>query len=179
MKLEFIQPYAFDGKIGRAYNEAVEKCDDWICLTDQDTLKPPKFAERVLEVLQYQGEPERLFTCRTNRVGWEHPAVYKPMFMEPDIREHLSLAERLWNTHGRTLMDLHDRPAPGYCMVFHKSLWEKLGGWPEKTITFDKQLSKIAIPNVFLMKGIYIFHLYRWKHGKMAQHNIDHLRPCL
>lgn len=159
MNIEFIQPYSFELKIGKAYNEAIERAEGWVCITDQDTLKPPGFAERVAEILRTHGNKETLYGCMTNRVGHNHPAIVQALFEEDSITKHLECAERLWEEHKTTLEDT--RIIPGYCMVFHKDLARHFLPFPENTLTFDKIASRKS-PQCKIMKGIYIIHLYRW-----------------
>lgn len=161
MKIEFIQPYAFDGYIGREYNRVLELLpdDSWVCITDHDTLKPPGFADRVAHVLRDHGRPDRLFGAMTNRVGWKNRAVIQPMYAERDISEHLITAKRIWNENKTDL--IHIDIVCGYTMVFHKSLWKSMGGFLDRTIVFDKQISAHA-SECWLMAGVYIVHLYRW-----------------
>ena len=50
-------------------------------------------------------------------------------------------------------------------MVFHKSLWEKVGGFREDQTFFDKYFSYDVYDKggvCMIAKGLYIFHLYRW-----------------
>ena len=49
MRVEFLQPFSYEGNIGKEYNRVINNLpgNPWICLTDQDTLKPPHFAERL------------------------------------------------------------------------------------------------------------------------------------
>lgn len=161
MIIEFISPYAFDGFIGREYNRAINNlpADCWICLNDQDTLKPPGFADRVNKVLAAHLNPDIVLGCKTNRVGWRSPCVVPEMYSEKDISKHLDTAKRLWAENKTDLMEIDI--VPGYCMVFHKSLWERMGGFAERSIVFDKELSRFA-DQCFIMQGVYIIHLYRW-----------------
>lgn len=160
MKIEFISPYAFNGLIGAAYNDAIARQPEnsWICINDHDTLKPPGFADRISRVLDVHGHPDRMFGAMTNRVGWRNDAVVQEMYNNDSVTDHLIMAKSLWNMNGVAI-----RPVEivcGYCMVFHKTLWEKMGGFPDRTIVFDKQMSSVA--ETYLMIGVYIFHLYRW-----------------
>ena len=160
MRIEFIQPYSFNLHIGDEYNYSISKCDSdsWICITDQDTLKPPGFAERVADVVRLHGTPDRLFGAMTNRVGAKNPAVVPGMYESDSISAHLETAKTVWKQNLTSITPTEI--VAGYCMVFQKSLWEKLGGFRSRSVVFDKELSAVA--DCFLMKGVYIVHLYRW-----------------
>jgi len=177
MKIDFIQPYSFDLHIGDVYNKAIRECTDWICLTDQDTLKPPGFAERIHQVLQKDGRKDTLYGCMTNRVGWNHPAIVKEMFMEDSIAKHLQTAKDLWENHGTDLQPTE--VVPGYCMLFHRDLVDTWPPFHPRSIGFDRLASQ-KTKRVVLMKGVYIVHLYRYGHkdpsGKTSHlHHVGHL----
>jgi hypothetical protein len=159
--IHFLQPYAFNGMIGTAYNVDIMRMpkDSWICITDHDTLKPPGFADRVKKVLDHHGRADRLFGAMTNRVGYRNAAVVPSMYNNDSITDHLDMAKTLWKQNGTELK--HTEIVCGYCMVFNKKLWEEMGGFPARTIVFDKQLSGAA-SECWTMTGVYILHLYRW-----------------
>lgn len=154
--IEFIQPYSYDLNIGATYTQAIRKCEDWICITDHDTLKPPGFAERIMEVTKTASK-DTIYGCMTNRVGWKHPAVIEELFMEENITKHLNKATELWEAYGTKTEPT--KVVPGYCMLFHRELAETFLPIP-KAINFDRIIC--ANRKTELMKGIYIIHLYRW-----------------
>ena len=90
MRIEFLQPFSYEGNIGREYNRVINNLpgNPWICLTDQDTLKPPHFAERLAEVLK-GAEDDMLITCTTNRLNPSNPAVIKEAYYWEGITKHL------------------------------------------------------------------------------------------
>ena len=163
MNIHFISPYAYDLRIGDALNRDVARLpdDSWIVHCDQDTLKPPGFAERVQRVLQGGIAKNVVLTCMTNRANPKMECVLKDMYDEGHLGPHLSLARGLWQKHGTEVVPTE--VAPGYCMIFHKQHWISLGGWPASCVSFDTWLSERSTP--YLMKGVYIIHLYRWGNG--------------
>lgn len=164
MNIEFLMPYSFDLHIGDVYNKAIANApeDSWLVLMDQDTLRPPGFAERVKAVIETHGNKETLFGCMTNRVGWNHPAIIPEMFMEDSITVHLEVAKAVWRTHGTNITPTE--VVPGYCMVFHKDLAKTWPPFEPRTITFDRVASRHS--KCVLMQGVYIIHLYRWGHAE-------------
>lgn len=158
----FLSPYSYTLDIGQEYNNSIQLLPDnaWICLTDQDTLKPPGFADRVRQVLREVGTKDRLIGCRTNRVGIPGPYCVPGMFMEENISAHLQVAASLWRNNGAELAKVD--VVPGYCMLFNKALWEKWGGFPSSGFQFDVWASQRS--DTWLATGVYIFHLYRWLH---------------
>ena len=171
--INFIQPYDFNLNIGKAYNEAIEPLEGWICLTDQDTLKFEYFAQYVKEIISTIDE-NTVFTCMTNRLRRNNPQVVKECFDETDIDKHFNYFNNLWDVYGTELIPCET--IGGVCMVFHKSAWEKVK-FVENVNTFDRifshQVRQVGC-RTMLAKGLYIFHLYRW--GKDdPENNIAHL----
>lgn len=169
--IDFIQPYSYDLRIGEVYTEAIRKCNGWICITDQDTLKPPGFAERIKKVIEAHGNTSRLFGAMTNRVGWGHEAIVPDTFLEDSITNHLSVAKRLWEKNETDITKT--RVVPGYCMVFHRELADKWLPFEPRTITFDRWASDRS--ECYLMQGVYIIHLYRWGVNKETHRKVEHL----
>lgn len=171
--INFIQPYSYELNIGKAYNEAIEPLEGWICITDQDTLKFDGFAQRVKQIIETIDE-DTLFTCMTNRLRKNNKQVLTHLFDETDINVHLNEFERLWSLNGVKMTDTDT--IAGVLMVFHKKVWEKVK-FVENAPNFDRIFSGQCRNAGFKTKlalGLYIFHLYRW--GKHDPENyVAHL----
>lgn len=170
--INFIQPYSFELNIGKAYNEACEPLEGWICITDQDTLKFDGFARRVKEITD-NAMITQVITCRTNRIRADNENIIHGLNDESDIGVHLKVFDALWEEHGAKL-DSTRMPIVGMCMIFHSSVWEKVK-FIEEAINFDSLFTthcKQAGFTTHVAKGLYIFHLYRW--GKEVG-CVDHL----
>ena len=170
--MNFIQPFDFDINIGKAYNEACEPLEGWICITDQDTLKFDGFAQRVKEITD-NAEHTQVITCVTNRLRRDNTNVIQELYKESDINVHLDKYNELWGLYGAKLEPTRE-PIAGVCMIFHKSVWDHVK-FIEKAINFDSLFSvhcRQAGYTTHVAKGLYIFHLYRW--GKKVG-DISHL----
>lgn len=174
-RVHFLQPYAYDLLIGREYNDAIDRLPggSWICINDQDTLKPPGYAERVKYIIEYEvKDPETyLIGSRTNRMSRLNPNVVPELHEEGDISKHLVKAFELWEKHRTSLTAAHE--VAGYCMIFNKALWEKVGGFPPRSIRFDSWLSERA--EIYTALGLYTFHLYRWHKRSDPERAYSHL----
>lgn len=178
MKIHFLQPFSYELNIGKAYNEAIENIpdEDFVCITDQDTLKFDLFAARMRQTLMSIKDAENvLLTCRTNRLRRPNKQVIGTLFEERDLHKHHIFAENLWQFH-KTRTEETDLAA-GVCLTFNSGVLKKLGGFKESSIVFDRDISSAyrkAGKRVLISQGIYLFHLYRW--GKAdPENNIDHL----
>lgn len=160
--INFIQPYSFDGNIGKAYNDAIEPLDGWICITDQDTLKFYGFAQRVKQITE-AADTNMLIGCMVNRLRKDNTNVLSDFYYERDISTHLLVFEGIWAKNGVKL-ERSKEVVAGVFMLFHKSLWEKVK-FKENEINFDNHFSVDCRKAGFVTmvaKGLYIFHLYKW-----------------
>ncbi len=170
MTIHYITPFSLELNIGAEYNARIaELSDGWICLRDYDTLLFPKACNHIAEIIEANPEFE-LITALTNRIG-VHLHCVTGMFNEDSILEHQNKAEELWDRFGTGIMETGI--APGLCMIFKKSLWQRIGGFKEHSITFDREFSNDAKKSgtrIGLAKGLYIFHLYRYPHQDAKIH---------
>lgn len=160
--INYIQPYSYELNIGKAYNEAIEPLEGWICITDQDTLKFEGFAQRVKEIVN-SAEITQVITCATNRLRKDNTNVIHELYDESDINVHYDKFNELWRTYGSKL-ERTKEPIAGVFMLFHKSVWKKVK-FIEDAINFDSLFTTMCRQNGFtthVAKGLYIFHLYRW-----------------
>lgn len=177
MNIHYIQPYALDKNIGRAYNEACAliPAGDWICITDQDVLfLEPCTKAHINRTLQLN-QGYQLYTCMTNRLaqGWQ---LHEHMRSDnPDITIHMEVAKRLRHEHGLKVEEYrHD--VAGFLMLFPQAVWHYVR-FEERTIQFDRifadKIRKLG-GKVGLMKGVYVFHLYRFGQPN-PEHRSEHL----
>lgn len=182
MKIRFISPFSFERNrhgfpnIGLEYNTVINELPDdcWVVLTDQDVLfLTSDTANHIKEIIEANPEYD-LITCVTNRLGVKEQLI-NGQFMEGDISHQIKVAKTSWQDHGTTVIPT--RLAAGLCMIFRKSLWQNVGGFPEFDITFDRVFSQKVIKSggkIGISKGLYIFHLYRYQE-KNPQNSIKHL----
>ena len=177
MKINYLQIHDYNLDISKRLNECVNLLpNEWICLTDNDVLKFPTFSDNLRDILE-SGDCKKnhVIGTMTNRLRPSNPQVVNELFDESDMNVHFNKSVELWDENGTTLMD-----APliaGSCMVFHKSLWSKVGGFDESKTFFDKYFSyavKDSGGRCLIAKGLYTFHLYRWG-SKSPVDAVEHL----
>lgn len=171
--INYIQPFALDLNIGKAYNDAIKPLEGWICITDQDTLKFEGFGNRVNEIVE-KAQKNMLITCHTNRLRKANNCVIHSLYDEDSITKHQAFYHALWNRYGVTFDNIN--VVPGMFMLFHKSLWD-LVKFREDTIKFDTLFTmdcRKAGAQIKIAKGLYILHLYRWGQ-KDPENYIKHL----
>lgn len=172
--IQYISPFAIDKNIGNSYNATISLLPDgWICLRDYDTLLFPNSCNHIAEIIESNPEYE-LFTSMTNRVGVSLHCV-PGMFNNDSVLDHQNKSVELWETHGSRVIETG--VAPGFCMIFKKELWQRVGGFAENSIFFDRDFSnksKKSGARIGLSLGLYIYHLYRYPHSD-AKNHIQHL----
>jgi len=177
MQIEFIQIHDYNLNISKRLNDVVSKLDNnWICLTDQDTLKFEGFANNLKYFLENADiTKEDLIGTMVNRLRPSNPQVIQSLFNESDINIHIQTAKDLWQNN--KLETQETNIIAGSCMIFHKELWQKVGGFNEEKIFFDKYFSYYVTDfggRCLIAKGLYIFHLYRWG-AKDPVSSVEHL----
>jgi GT2 family glycosyltransferase len=177
MKIEFIQVYDYDLNISKRLNEVVSKLDNnWVCLTDQDTLKFADFPKNLKYFLEHAEITKNdLIGTYTNRLRPTNNQVLNDMFNISDINAHNDKSLQLWQDNGVEVEE--NNLIAGSCMIFHKELWQKIGGFDESKVFFDKYFSYAVKENkgrCLIAKGLYIFHLYRWG-AKDPVSEVNHL----
>lgn len=166
MKINYLQVYDYNLNISKRLNECISLLpNEWICLTDQDTLKFADFPNQLKELLESEHiTTDDLIGTKTNRLRPSNPQVVNNLFDESDMNVHFKYAIHTWKENYTQVEETN--LIAGSCMIFHKSLWKEVGGFDEDKIFFDKYFSykvnDTSFGRCLIAKGIYTFHLYRW-----------------
>lgn len=159
--ISYIQPFDINCNIGYEYNLRVNDCQtEWVCITDQDVCFLLNNTKKQIHDIALKGEFD-LYGCLTNRVSWKHQLYQGKISDDPDIRNHIAIAQKLHDEqYGIVEPTIH--LLAGFFMLFRKSAWEQVGGFAEKekSQVFDKLFSN-AIPKRGIMQGVYVWHSYR------------------
>jgi len=164
MNINYLQIHDYNLDISKRLNKCIDLLpNEWICLTDNDVLKFPSFANNIKEILESEHitHNDLIGTC-TNRLRPSNPQVIQNLFDEKNMDIHFQKAIDVWNENKTQLEQT--KIIAGSCMIFHKSLWNKVGKFDENKTFFDKYFSyKVnEIGRCLIAKGLYTFHLYRW-----------------
>ena len=170
----FGTPYSLNKDIGKAYNDFIKlipNSEDWICLTDGDLLfLKSDFGHHMQEVIDLYGNDIGLFTCLVNRVGTLAQCYQNTISEDPDILNHRKIALELSQTKRHIIKEIPN-PISGHLMLFKKSTWESIGGFPEERgiLAVDNTFSNRMARNgykIAVMEGLYCFHYYRMLEGR-------------
>lgn len=173
--IHYISPYATDGNIGRAINEACALVPDgdWICLRDGDAMfTTPDWGRTIDYVVRTYGNRYDLFGAVTNRIGWKHHQV-PGMFDVMDMRRHWEVGAMI-QANGPQVESTSELIA-GFFMLFSKDTWERIRFTEDRRRArlfdgyFSRQVGRRAV-----IKGLYLFHAYRpWSNS--PRNDVRHL----
>lgn len=179
--IHYISPFRTDKNIGKAINDAIIQLNpddnDWIVHVDQDVcfLRPDskKQIEEILSTTDY-----RLLGVMTNRLGLTYQLLKGEIDNNNDILLHLVYANDSHNNHYGKVKEVKRGPIAAMVMCFKVSDWRSVGGFAENSLQFDIKFSddlRAKGCNLGVMKGVYVFHLYRMWSNKDPRIDIKHL----
>ncbi len=180
MSISYIQPYAIDKNIGREYNHACSLVPDnqWICITDQDTMfLRPDTKKQIQDVVNENNDVYDLMGCMTNRLGLMHQCHKGQPDEDPNVFNHMKIADMLHVEHYRQVHGIN-HVIGGMLMLFPKSTWTRYP-FKENSLSFDTDFCQRILVDkgrIGIMKGVYLFHLYRMGHTNPKGYN-KHLAP--
>lgn len=176
MKVHYLQPFAIDKDIAKAYDEACKLIPDgdWICITDYDAMFLFHEQKQLVQKIAQSGQAD-LYGAMTNRCNVPEFLV-NGMFDVLDLNSHYYVAKENYYIYGEEVK-MTNAVVPGYFMLFSKQTWNEVRGFemPEYAVNyaFDQYFSN-KIKRKAICKGLYILHSYRiW--SKLPQLDIDHL----
>jgi hypothetical protein len=181
MQIHYLQPYAVDKNIGKAYNEACAliPSGDWICITDQDVMfLLPDTKAQINAIVQRDirnGHPYHLYTCVTNRLGEGWQLHNNERSENPDVKHHMDIARMRKFHYGMDVVP-YTKAVGGFFMLFNVNVWAATQ-FKENSIHFDTLFADSIRGKggiVGLMLGVYVFHLYRFGQPN-PEHKSEHL----
>lgn len=190
-KIWYRSPYSLEGNLGKSYNEEVElipNSKDWCCLIDGDTAFINKAWGHHFQALIEKYPDAGLITTLTNRVGNLEQCYQGKLSEDGEIRNHRKIALDLQESNYLDVKKLN-KFISGHIMLFQKSTWEEVGGFPEKLSgksrrKYDKNIATVdnrfsykilkAGKSILLAQGFYVFHYYRMIEGRLHRKHLGH-----
>lgn len=163
----YFTPYSLEKDLGKGYNDYMKLIgdDDWACFTDGDVMfLRPDFGHQIAEYVQNYPNTG-LFTAYTNRVGTLEQCYQGKISDENKIDLHIFLSKIITTKNIKKI----NHVISGHLMLIKKSVWKRVGGFPEK----EKKANILGVDNVFsqkildagleilVMEGVYVWHTYR------------------
>jgi hypothetical protein len=181
----FFTPYSFEKKLFEAYDSYINLLpdeNDWACLVDGDAcFFENNFGHQVQEYISKYPDTG-IFTSYASRCGYK--------FMVPEntdqecdsIKYHRIRSQELYEKLNGQVKEINDNIS-GHLICIKKSTWLLIKDElftvcaGANLLGVDTQISSIVLGHglkIRLMKGIYLFHYYRFAEGKSyKQHLID------
>jgi GT2 family glycosyltransferase len=175
-------PYSTDKNLGKYYNDFMKLLpneDDYACFVDGDTIFTTANYGHIIEQVVKENPEVGCFTCYTNRIGCKWQILPGVDTDTNDIKYHRDLGRNIQTIFGTICEDVTNvkkgEVMSGLLILLKKSTWIKIGGFKEDgMLGIDNDLHwKLQKYNekIYIMKGIYLYHWYRWPNPK----NKDHL----
>lgn len=170
INVHHITPGRADKNLGKAINSIISVLpdEDWICLRDIDTMPAyhlPFFQQ--CEDIAKQSSFS-LVGCMTNRLGLRYQLHGGEFSENFDMKHHLQVGKQRFEEFGSHVEETKQTIA-GLFMLFPKSAWKKVGGFPEGGIRingsfvdfhFSEKIRNAGM-RVGIAQGIYLVHTYR------------------
>lgn len=176
----YFTPYHLGKCYGAAHNalcESVPNANDWICVMDGDMMfLRSDWGKQIDDVIKKHGNTYDVFGCLTNRLAGAHQQYQGQFSEDPDIRNHMAIANDCHRLHYDEVKETSVNVA-AMLMIFKKSTWDA-AKFPVNTMGFDRMFTDRVKKNggkLAIMQGLYVFHLYRFGKENPTQF-IDHLR---
>lgn len=165
-KVWYSNPYSTEKNIGKALNEFCELVPDgdWICLQDGDiAYLTPTWGKQIEDTIKKHGKDFGLIGCMTNRLGRDIQRT-GDVNDHHDMLRHMDIAFKNELEYYAEVEDITSKKyIAGMFMLFPKSVWKECK-FPENNIAFDDAFSILVRKKGYklgLMKGLYVYHLYR------------------
>lgn len=158
------------GKALNAHCALVPYDEDWIIIRDQDTMYFPLDHRRIIREATLRYPDTGVFGAYTNRIGLQWQLVEEQLSEDPDIKNHYIMAKHLEEKYGSECVDCKLGGVAGFFMMFRKGTWKNVhfneGDMGNCDVLFDwafsiKVRDELKKP-LRLIKGLYLFHFYRF-----------------
>ncbi len=166
------KPFSVTKELGKEYNAhctLVPDIQDWILITDYDTMVLCLDTWKVIEKAIELNPQVDIFSVYTNRIGYREQRYGETREPDPgtDLRIHIEramlLAKEYCNGEIKPITT-----AGGFFLLFRKIYWHEVGGFQEgirgaNGRLFDYNFCTLAMERktIAIIKGAYVWHTYR------------------
>lgn len=176
-------PFNSNKNLGRAYNDFMSilpRNDDYACFVDGDTIFTTPNYGVIIENIVNENKGIGCFTAMTNRVACKWQIASGVDVNNNDMSYHRKFGtciQEVYNTYCEDVTNKGiDDPMSGFLILIKKSTWLKVGKFLEKKMLgIDNDIHEKILnkgEKMYLMKGIYLYHWYRWPNIKNTKHLI-------
>jgi GT2 family glycosyltransferase len=158
--------YDVEKNLGRAYNDIMVRLfpGDWAAFLDADAMWTTRvWYRQILEAIAKYPDAG-LFAAVTNRIG-RKTQIPAGAPAGHDILEHYAFGKKQLEKYGSTVKDVtHDSPISGVVMCMGRETWGRIKGFKPGFFGVDNRAHldvRQAGLKVYLLPGLYVYHLYR------------------
>ena len=169
-------PWSSKKNIGEYYNSFMKLLpskNDFACFVDYDAMFTTNSYGKQIEDIVKEYPECGLFTATTNRLANEYQRA--GIWNSDNINTHRKIGNDIQKKYYDVFLDISKAPPLGGVLILiRKNIWEKLGGFNTKgMLGVDNDIhnrAKQHNENVYLMKGIYLYHWYRGGNQQYTKH---------
>lgn len=180
MMIYYSIPYNTDKNLGKYYNDFMKilpNNDDFACFVDGDTIFTTPNYGHIIERVILENKNIGCFTALTNRVFCVWQVANGVDINNNDMEYH--------RTFGKNILEIYDTYCEdvtmkalmsGFLILINKKTWKKIGGFKEDgMLGIDNDLHlkiRKCREKMYMMKGIYLYHWYRYPNRSDISHLI-------
>lgn len=166
--IRYVIPFDTSKNIGVSYNEAFKGLNeqDYVCFVDGDTIfLDSHFGLKIKQIIKEHGI--NAATCMTNRVGCSWQVFSRINWFNENMLDHDRMTKECWEQFNTQVEDVTDNQLmSGVMILLKKETWLKMGKFKESGMLgidndFHQKLKDCG-EKLWLMKGIYLYHKYRF-----------------
>jgi GT2 family glycosyltransferase len=166
-------PYNTDRNLGKYYNDFMNILpdeNDYACFVDGDTIFTTSDYGHIIQDVVHENPSIGCFTALTNRVHCRWQIADGIDTDSNDIAYHRKYGEMLRDIYGGYCIDKtnvsSDNVMSGFLILLKKRTWNNIGHFAENgMLGIDNDLHYKLQKHgekLYVMKGIYLYHWYRW-----------------
>ncbi len=176
-------PREYHKDIGRIYNKYMELLptdEDWACFLDHDAMFTTNDWYSQLEDIITENPEYGLLTAITNRIGNTEQRIAGIDYDNHDICYHRRIGKMAQEQGRTTVIDISKtRSVSGVVMLIKKAVWKKAEGFKKGFLSVDKDFHQRVInagEKVGIMKGLYVYHWYRFENSELEPLPISQIK---
>jgi GT2 family glycosyltransferase len=155
------------------------KQSDYACFIDADAMFTTYNYGKQLEDIIKLYPNIACFTAKTNRIACVLQIQHGVNINNNDMKYHRDIGKSIQESNYAKCRDITDfnnatELMSGVLMLVQKRAWKKIGGFSEKGILNIDNLFHRALKNnnkkIYLMKGVYVYHWYRYPNFRDKSH---------
>lgn len=174
--IHVVTPFRVDKNLGKAYNDAFERCpdDDWLCLIDYDVMFLQSNTIALMHDYIFKYPDAGMFVCRANRI---HPLAKDQLWFDsPSGEDSIAYWQGIakYCSDNETGVKEITHEISGFLMLISKKVWNELKfNETGKCLGVDNDFSLRVLAagkKILRMNNVLVWHSYRLNDIKDKSH---------